>query len=166
MKRLALLLALAACGSHEPEYGGVGPWSVNETTLRRATGICEPTDLPDGRKGTWCFAQTPLKIAGSTTEVDLYFDGVLPDSKLIELQLKVRGCHEDQLETWMRQTYGIPFENRSRQAFWKNRYLYAAAFMPSKPGECLVRMLPLSEEKEWQRIHAPPADATVAPAVP
>jgi len=144
---------IAACGSREPEIDGVGRFRFGHTTLREITdGICQPTELNDGRKGTWCFAQTPMKIAGSSAEVDLYFLGGEPTAPLIELQLKVRGCHEDQLDQWMRTSFGPPIESKPTRGYWKSSFLWAAALMPSEPGRCLVHFLPLSEPAEIARI--------------
>ena len=73
--RLALWLACVACVacvacSREPEYSGIGRWRFTRSTLGDATdGICQPTDLNDGRKGTWCFAQTPIRIEKRSAEV-------------------------------------------------------------------------------------------------
>ncbi|HSR98933.1 MAG TPA: hypothetical protein VLM79_17875, partial [Kofleriaceae bacterium] len=73
-------------------------------------------------------------------------------AKLIEIQLKVRGCHEDELDQWMRSALGPPIETRSTRAYWKNSFLWAAALLPSEPGRCLVHLLPLSENGEIDRI--------------
>jgi hypothetical protein len=149
---LAGLLCLA-CSAREPEPAGVGRWLFTRSTLADVTdGICQPTDLNDGRKGTWCFAQTPFRIGGRTAEVDLYFLGTVKSARLIELQLKIRGCHEDELEQWMRSAFGPPIENKPTRAYWKNAFLWAAALMPSEPGRCLVHFLPLSENAEIARI--------------
>jgi hypothetical protein len=147
------LVAIGACEGRATEFAGVGKWRFTHTTLRDVTdGICQPTDLNDGRKGTWCFAQTPFRIGKSNAEVDLYFLGTDPAAKLIELQLKVRGCHEDELDQWMRSAFGPPVDTRSTRGYWKNSFLWAAALMPSEPGRCLVHFLPLSENAEIDRI--------------
>ncbi|HEY0191329.1 MAG TPA: hypothetical protein VGC42_09430 [Kofleriaceae bacterium] len=153
--RLAILglgLGLAACNS-EPEFAGIGPWRFGHTTLGNVKeGVCQPTDLMDGRKGTWCFAQRPFKIGSSTTEIDLYFLGTEKTAPLIEIQLKVRGCHEDQVDQWMRTAFGPPIENKPTRGYWKNSFLWAAAMMPSEPGRCLVHLLPLTENAEIDRV--------------
>jgi hypothetical protein len=146
-------LACLSCSGHEPERTGVGKWRFNHTTLHDVTdGICQAADLNDGRKGTWCFAQTPFRIGQRTVEVDLYFLGAEPSAPLIELQLKIRGCHEDELEQWMRSAFGPPIESKATRGYWKNSFLWAAALMPSEPGRCLVHFLPLSENAEIDRI--------------
>jgi hypothetical protein len=143
----------AACSGREPEVSGVGRWRFTHTTLADVhEGICQPTELSDGRKGTWCFALTPFKVARSSADVDLYFLGTEKTAKLIEIQLKVRGCHEDELDQWMRSALGAPIETRSTRGYWKNSFLWAAALMPSEPGRCLVHFLPLSENAEIDRI--------------
>jgi hypothetical protein len=150
---LAACLACLACSSREPEISGIGPWRFTRTTLKDATnGICQPTDLNDGRKGTWCFAQTPFRLGKSNAEVDLYFLGTEPTARLIEVQLKIRGCHEDELEQWMRSAFGPPVDSKPTRGYWKNSFLWAAALMPSEPGRCLVHLLPLSENAEIARI--------------
>lgn len=156
MTRAAILLACVAClacKGKAPEPSGVGPWTFTRSTLGDVKGgLCQPADLNDGRKGTWCFAQTPFRIGGSTAEVDLYFLGSEKTAKLIEIQLKVRGCHEDALDQWMRAAFGPPIETRSTRSYWKSSFLWAAAMMPSEPGRCLVHLLPLSENAEIDRI--------------
>jgi hypothetical protein len=154
---VALALACAAagpaCSGREPEVSGVGRWRFTHTTLADVNeGVCQPTELGDGRKGTWCFALTPVKIARSSADVDLYFLGTEKTAGLIEIQLKVRGCHEDELDQWMRSVLGPPIETRSTRAYWKNSFLWAAALLPSEPGRCLVHFLPLSENAEIDRI--------------
>jgi hypothetical protein len=145
--------AAAACEGKPPEPSGVGKWRFAHTTLADVKdGICQPTDLSDGRKGTWCFAQIPFKIVKSTAEVDLYFVGGEKTAPLIELQLKVRGCHEDEVEQWMRGAFGPPLESKSSRVYWKNSFLWAAAMLPSEPGRCVIHFLPLSEGGEIERI--------------
>ena len=159
MTRTGFVLALALAGatalgcSREPEVSGIGRWRFTHTTLHDVhEGVCQPTDLTDGRKGTWCFALTPIKVGGRSADVDLYFLGNEPTAQLIEIQLKVRGCHEDELDQWMRSALGPPIETRSTRAYWKNSFLWAAALLPSEPGRCLVHLLPLSENAEIDRI--------------
>src|SRR5262249_21720159 len=87
------------CEGRQPEFAGVGRWRFTHTTLKDVTeGICQPTELGDGRKGTWCFAQTPFRIGSRSADVDLYFLGSEKTAELIEIQVKVRGCHEDELD--------------------------------------------------------------------
>ena len=146
-------LALGACSGREAEPNGVGPWRFGHSTLSHVhDGVCQPTTLDDGRKVTWCFAQQPFKIGKHIAEVDLYFDGVDKTAPLIELQMKVRGCVEDELDQWMRAAFGTPIETKPTRAYWKNSFVWAAAMMPSEPGRCLVRVLPLSENAEIERI--------------
>lgn len=147
------LLSSAACHGRDAEYDGIGNWRFPRTTRKDIQdGLCQPTDLSDGRKATWCFAQPPIRIGRSTAEVDLYFLGTEPSARLIEIQLKVRGCHEDELEQWLRQAFGPPIESKPSRGYWKNSFLWAAALMPSEPGRCLVHVLPLSENAEIDRI--------------
>jgi hypothetical protein len=156
MKRAVLLLAmLVACKGSKPQVSGVGPYKFGDHPTTRAAiydGICQPTELTDGRKATWCFAQPPVKVGGSTAEVDLYFLGTEPTAKLIEIQLKVRGCHEDQLDQWLRTAFGAPIQTKPTRGYWKNSFLWVAALMPSEPGRCLVHFLPLTENAEIERI--------------
>jgi hypothetical protein len=154
---LALVaLAGAACSGRAPEYDGIGNWRFPHTRLQNIKeGMCQPSDLSDGRKATWCFAQPPIRIGRegkSNIDVDLYFLGTEPSAPLIEIQLKVRGCHEDELEQWLRTGFGAPIESRAQRAYWKNSFLWIGALMPSDPGRCLVHVLPLSENAEIGRI--------------
>lgn len=154
MRAVAIVawLAVAAC-NREPVISGVGTWRFTHTTLGEIKdGICQPTDLNDGRKGTWCFAQPAVRVGNSTAEVDLYFLGAAPTAPLIEIQLKVRGCREDELDQWLRTALGPPIESKATRGYWKTSMLWAAAMMPSEPGRCLVHLLPLSETAEIARI--------------
>lgn len=151
---MALLGAAAGCGERKAEFAGIGKWRFTTSTLAEAkkAGRCQPTELSDGRKATWCFGLQPYKVAGRVGEIDLYFDGSADDAKLIEIQLKLRGCVEQDLDQWMRTNYGAPSETRATRAYWQNSFLWAAALMPSEPGRCLVHFLPLSERSEIERI--------------
>ena len=100
----------------------------------------------------WCFGQQPIRVGGSAADVDLYFLGTEPTARLIEIQLKVRGCREDGLEHWLRTAFGPPLQTRATRGYWKNSFLWVAALMPSEPGKCLVRILPLSENARIARI--------------
>ena len=101
---LAAACWLAACGERKAGAAGVGPYRFGETTRAQTSsdGVCQPTELTDGRKATWCFALPPFKVGKRVAEVDLYFDGTDDSAKLIEIQLKIRGCVEDELDRWMR----------------------------------------------------------------
>jgi hypothetical protein len=146
-------LTEAGCHGREAEYDGIGSWRFPHTTRKDITeGLCQPTDLNDGRKGTWCFAQPPIKTGGGIAEVDLYFLGTDKTAELIEIQLKVRGCREDALDQWMRTALGPPIETKPTRGYWKNSHLWAAALLPSEPGRCIVHFLPLSENAEIERI--------------
>ena len=150
---LGLTLGGAGC-SRKTEYAGLGPWHVKRTVLRDATGRCEPTDLPDGRKGTWCYGQPGLRLGGQDASVDLYFGGTTPDAKLVELQLQFRGCKDDQLGSWVRQTFGAPYEEHGRRALFKNTGAFVVADLPESPGRCTLHMLPRSEAAEVARLAA------------
>ncbi len=150
---VAVALAAPGCTSRAPEHDGIGNWRFPHTRLQNIQeGLCQPTDLSDGRKATWCFAQPPIRIGKSNAEVDLYFLGTEPSAPLIEIQLKVRGCHEDELEQWLRAGFGPPVQSQPQRAYWKNSFLWVGALMPSDPGRCLVHVLPLSENAEIERI--------------
>ncbi|MBK7537420.1 MAG: hypothetical protein IPI49_19035 [Myxococcales bacterium] len=150
---LAALAVLAGAGcERRVEILGVGPWKLGKTTRKDATGICQPTELPDGRAGTWCFRQPPFGIGKKAAEVDLYFAGTADEAPLIELQLKVRGCNEDDIEAWLRQHFGAATEHRGTRAYWRTSRMFLAAFLPQDPGRCVLRMLPLSEGSEIERI--------------
>lgn len=157
---IAIVLAVGAglglgCDKREAEPAGIGRWRFNHLQLKQVKeGKCQPTPLSDGRAATWCFALTPYKIGKRIAEVDAYFLGTDPEAKLIEVQLKVRGCVEADLESWLRTNYGPPIEVKGTRAYWKNSFIWIAAIMPSDPGRCLVRMLPITEEAEIARIKA------------
>jgi hypothetical protein len=115
-------------------------------------GQCNPTDLSDGRKAIWCFALPPFKVGKRVAEVDAYFLGTDKSAPLIELQLKVRGCNEDEVERWMRERFGPPIETKSTREYWKNSFMWMAALLPQEPGRCVIHFLPLSENAEIARI--------------
>lgn len=152
---VAIVPGLSACsGKKKNTVSGVGKYTFTKTTLKDAhDGNCQPTQLEDGRMATWCFALPPYKLGKQTVaDVDLYFDGQTPDAKLIEIQMKIRGCQEAEVESWMRAAFGPPIESKSTRVYWKNEYLWAAALLPSEPARCLVHLLPLSENAEIERI--------------
>ena len=93
-----------------------------------------------------------ITVAGSPTEIQLFFGGTDKASKLIEIQLMVRGCDEEALDRWMTQQFGAAIDRRPTRAYWKNSFLWAAALMPSEAGRCLVHLLPPSEASEIARI--------------
>lgn len=115
-------------------------------------GVCQPTDLTDGRKATWCFANKPFKIGQRTANVDLYFLGTQKDAPLIEIQISVRGCDEDELAQWLRTNFGAPVDQKPKRGYWQNPHLWIGALLPAEPGRCVVHMLPLSEQAEIARI--------------
>src|SRR5262245_25554631 len=111
---IALGVAAAATGCKRPpqEYSGIGPWNVTRTTRGHVTGgRCDPTDLPGGRKGTYCYLQPMLPVADQAAEVDVYFGGTEPSARLIELQLKVKICDADKTDGWLRTNFGLPYES-------------------------------------------------------
>jgi hypothetical protein len=154
---LAALLVAALAGpgcDRKGDPAGLGRWTFTKATLAdgKKAGRCQPTQAADGRKVTWCFGLQPIKAGDRVAELDLYFGGVDDSSRLIEIQLKVRGCVEDQLDRWMRERFGPPFETRAKRSYWKNSFLWSAALMPSEAGRCIVHFLPLSEGSEIERI--------------
>lgn len=146
---LALAMLAAAGCSRKPELGGIGPYNVNKLTLAKATGRCDPTDLPDGRKGTWCYAQPKLAIAGMNADVDLYFAGTEPTSPVIEVQFQIAGCKDERLLSWLKRNFGAPSEERPLKVFWDKPALYLVGELGPR---CLVRVLPRSEAAEYQRL--------------
>jgi len=151
---LALVLVVA-CSDRAPEFSGIGQWRFTQSTLADAKhGRCQPEELADGRKGTWCFGNPPYQLGPNNAAVDLYFLGTEPTAPLIEIQLQVRGCDEQALDRWITSNFGPAIERRAARAFWKNSFMWIAAQMPSQPGRCLVHLLPLSEQGEIARIKA------------
>jgi len=155
-----LVLAIAAAGACDSKPGqvtGLGHYVFGHTTRGSIhDGICQPTDLNDGRKATWCFALTPFKVGKRTAEVDAYFLGTANDGPLIELQLKIRGCVEDEADQWMRERFGAPIASEHNKEFWKNDIFWAGAWLPSEPGRCIIHFLPLSENAEIDRLKQSP----------
>jgi hypothetical protein len=128
---------------------------VKRLTLGKAPGRCDPTDLPDGRKGMWCYALPKLGLAGMNAEVALYFGSNDPGGGVIEIQLQISGCKETPLSNWLRKNFGRPVEDRSTKAFWENANVYVVGELGAEPGRCLVRVLPKSEKAEYERLMKP-----------
>ena len=150
-----VIVAILATKKDAPQYAGIGKYRFGHTTMADAAkdGLCQPTDIEDGRrKATWCFGMPGVAVGSKPAELHLYFDGTEPDGELIEIQLKIRGCNEQELEHWMRQAFGPPLESKANRAYWQNSILWAAALMPSEPARCLVHFLPHSEAAEIARI--------------
>jgi hypothetical protein len=143
---------VAACDP-KADPSGLGPYVFGKTTVASIhDGNCMPTTLRDGRPATWCIALPPIKIGNRTAEVNAYFGGTEKTSPLIEVQLSVRGCVEDEADRWMRERFGSPIESKSTREYWKNSFMWMAAKLPSEPGRCLLHFLPLSENQEIDRI--------------
>ena len=104
----------------------------------------------------WPNLYEPMPSGSGVAEVDTYFSLAPPYTKdtapLIEIQLKVRGCVEDEADRWMRERFGPPIETKSTREYWKNSFVWAAAFLPSEPGRCVIHLLPLSENAEIDRL--------------
>ena len=71
---------------------------------------------------------------------------------LIEVQLKIRGCVEDEAEGWMRERFGPPIESRVDARVLEELVPVGRGILPSEPGRCLIHFLPLSENAEIERI--------------
>ncbi len=181
---LAVALALGACKAKSAQPNGLGPYRFGHTTLATLNNNpgmtsqmtkCQPTELTDGRKATWCFALNPIKVGERTAEVDAYFlgseppllaEGATEEQKkarleqlkklpLIEVQLKIRGCVETQVEQWMRQRYGgADPDSKGTHVYWHNDFLWAMAELPSEPGRCMIHFLPATEGAEISRLKA------------
>ncbi len=153
MKWLALVAVLAACKGREAEPSGVGPYVFGHTTWGSIhEGNCQPTVLEDGRKAIWCMGLPPFKVGTKTAEVNTYFNGTDKTAPLIELQLHVRGCIEDEVDRWMRERFGPPYETKSTREYWKNSFLWASAELPTEPARCVIHFLPITETSEIERI--------------
>lgn len=153
-RALVIVALLGACSEKQVEHAGVGTWSFTTSKLAHAkrAGRCQPTDLADGRKAMWCFGFQPYKIAGKIAEIDTYFRSADDDAPMIELQLNIRGCVEQDVDQWMRTQFGAPFEQKATRAYWKNSFLWAAALLPAEPGRCRIHFLPISEGGEIERL--------------
>jgi hypothetical protein len=149
---LAAAAALVACDGHE-DYNGIGIWKFGHSTRGDVkTGRCDPTTLADGRQATWCYLLPKYTIAKRIAEVSLYFGGSGDDAPLIEIQLQIVGCVEDDVVAWMRTNFGQQIDERAKRAYWENPYLWAAAMIPDEPGRCTLHFLPRSETSEIARI--------------
>jgi hypothetical protein len=149
---VAALCALAGC-ERKKQPAGIGKYHVKTLTFEKVRGRCDPTDLPDGRKGMWCYAFPSEHVAGMKGEVNLYFASNDPKGTPIEVQLQVSGCKEGPLEQWIRSNWGAPIEETSTRGYWENELVYVVGELPSEPGRCLVRLLPKSEKAEFERLH-------------
>jgi len=152
---LAMALVVVAGCERKKQPAGIGPYHVKRLTLGKAPGRCDPTDLPDGRKGMWCYALPSVTVAGMKSDVSLYFGSSDPAAPVIEIQLQVGGCNESALSTWIRTNFGAPLEDRAKKVFWENANVYVVGELPAEPGRCLVRVLPKSERAEFERLRAP-----------
>lgn len=159
MRWLVVLAALAACEGRPPEPSGIGPYRFGQTTAGNIhDGHCGPDKARDGRPIIWCMALPPLKVGKHVAEVNAYFlatpEYTEKTAPLIELQLSVRGCVEEEAVQWMRERFGPPVESKATREYWKNSFLWAVAKVPSEPGRCLIHFLPLSENAEIERLKA------------
>ena len=162
MKR-ALLIALVlvtGCEKKKGQPSGIGKWRLATSTnptlysdlVKAKEGICSKDTSSTGKPIIYCHQLTPIKVGSRTATVDLYFDGHADDAKLVEIQLGVRGCIEDELDRWIRSALGPPIETRATRGYWQNDFIWVAALMPSDPARCLVHVLPASEKSEIERL--------------
>jgi hypothetical protein len=150
---VALALALVACKGGDGEYSGIGHWRFGTTTRKDVgAGTCFATKLGDGRDATRCMGLQQLKVGERNADVEVYFLGDQPDAPLIEIMLTIRGCNEDDVDRFMRRTFGDPFQTRANRAYWKNSFMWMAALLPSESARCAVHFLPNSETAEIARI--------------
>lgn len=149
---IAWVLGAASGCKRERVIAGFGKWNVTTTKRRDATGRCEPTDLADGRKATWCFGQRPVAIVGRSADVDLYFEGSDDNAKAIEIQFSVRGCQVEKTFNWLREVFGPSSAATGPWTYWENEHLLFAAGLPSEPGRCHLRLFPVSERREYERV--------------
>jgi len=170
----AIIVPFVACEGRKAEPSGIGKYRFGTTTRANVhEGVCQPTELTDGRKAVWCFALPPVKVGKRVAEVDAYFLGTDPPAlletatkeqvdefkdaqaklPLIEVQLKVRGCDEYETEQWISQRFGKPSaDSKPTRKYWHNSFLWVGAFLPSEPSRCLIHFLPISENAEIERL--------------
>lgn len=155
MKRWLVLALLVGCKSNEGAPTGVGSYVFGHTTLGSIhDGNCAPTDLSDGRKATWCRFMPPIKVGSKVADINAYFLGTDANAPMIELQLQVRGCIEDETDRWMRARFGPPYLTKSTREYWKNAFIWVMAELPSEPARCNLHFLPISEAAEIARLEA------------
>src|SRR5690606_2026762 len=76
---IGVLVGTSGCDGRKAQPRGLGPYRFGVTTRANISqGVCQPTELTDGRKATWCFALPPIKVGKRTAEVDAYFLGTEP----------------------------------------------------------------------------------------
>jgi hypothetical protein len=56
------------------------------------------------------------------------------------------------LESWLETNFGEPIEKRTGRGFWKTELMFVAAMLPETPASCLLRLLPLQETAEIDRV--------------
>jgi hypothetical protein len=158
------LLALVGC-EREKKIVGVDRWNLETTRLKDANGRCQPEELPGGGTGSYCFLNNPLRIRGMPADVDLYFDGVEPTSRLVLIQLKVSSCVPTTMLSWLRASFGEHGEQRSDRYAWPDGHLRAVADLPlaAQPDICLVNLLRADQRAWFDRLWKP-ADGAPAPA--
>jgi hypothetical protein len=158
MKIFSMIIAAIALGACKPktEFSGIGQWSVTQSSLAvvKAKGRCQQSDLPDGRKGMWCFGLPGVKIpgAGFPPEVDVYFGSEADDARPVEIQFKFRGCNDEKLQSWVTSNFGAATETRTNRGVWTTGHMTLIGFLPQSAGYCMLRMFPLSEQAEIDRI--------------
>ena len=155
VKRALLLVVIVALGLRAPRARAdrrrpvhVRPHDVRQ---RSTTATASRPISRDGRKATWCFALPPIKVGTQVAEVDAYFLGTDKTAPLIELQLKVRGCVEDEVDRWMRERFGPPIETKSTREYWKNSFLWARR-AAERARARVIHFLPPSENAEIARL--------------
>jgi len=161
-RALLLVLALAGCEGQKPQAAGLGSYRFGHTTRAQLkSGVCQPTELSDGRKATWCFALPPIKVGERSADVDAYFLGTDPPllgSNPTPEQLAARRAELEklpliELQLQIRKRYGgADADSKGTHLYWHNDFLWAMAELPSEPGRCLIHFLPATEGAEIARL--------------
>lgn len=146
--------SLFGASCHQTNYAHFGEWTIGKTTLKDATGRCEPTTFANGASGMFCFGQRPASIGEQRANVDLYFGKNEPSAPLIELQYTINACKTEPVEGWLRTTLGQPKTSTNSRLTWETKAVLGLAELPNKEGNCKIRLFPPSERAEFSRLTA------------
>ena len=140
--------ALASC-QRQPEYSGLGPYMLGETTL--AYGRQHARCQEDGAI-TWCFGAPPIRLGEQPATVDLYFVGHDDSALLVEIALRVRGCKDKEAEAALVGALGPPTESRNKLRFWKSRASFVAAKLRVSGVACEVSFVDPNDKARIERL--------------
>lgn len=154
----------AGCRREAP-VNGIEGFEIGKTQLGSLSGRCTPEEPL-----MWCPGVTGVRLGDQKGNIDLYFEGMTTDSRLIEILIDVPFCRPEGLEAFLTHTLGEPKGRVGKRAFWSNEYVYISAALPAEPRRCEVNFVSVKDQARIDKLSRPaatkPPEAKPAAAEP